>query len=233
MRNSARFEVRGGIAIARLEASGMLRNLKNQRTSTRAITELAIAALVLIVALTYMVRGTNWAAGVGTVLGIGLWLWSARRSYREQAPEGGGQLIVDRAGDAANEERPRSSYRRLRVANAGGRPLDQVEVTLIACKPTPPWFQPLRLQRMHGGPHPFHLPPRGEVYIDLIALPHGHADFLLVPDSSRHGDVPNGIAVQPLELTVQVRALGLPKATFVFDVSRNASGALEVSARDP
>jgi len=211
----------------------MLQSLKTQRTSTRAITELALAALVLIVALTYMIRGANWAAGVGTVLGIGLWLWSARRGYREQAPGGGGRLSVDRSGDAANEERPRSSYRRIRVANAGGRPLDQVEVTLAACKPTPPWFQPLRLQRMHGGAHPFHLPPRGEVYVDLIALPHGHPDFILVPDSSVHGDVPNGIPVQALELTVQVSALGVPRATVVFDVSRNASGALEVNTRDP
>ena len=187
--------------------------------------------LTLLVALTYQLGGTNWAAGVGTGAGIGLWLWSARRSYREQGLDVGPKLVVDRSGELANEERPRLSLRRIRVANAGNRAIAYVEVRLIKCGPAPAWFEPLRLQRMQGGAHPFDLPPRSEVYIDFVALPQGHPEFVIVHDSSKHGGLPNGIAIQPLELTVQVTASGLPSVSFVFSVSRSPAGELEVAPK--
>src|SRR3954466_10118908 len=102
----------------------------------------ALPVLLLIVALAYWAGGTNWAAAVFAVGGIGLWLWSARRSYRAGGPGQAPRLVVDRVGELANEEQPRASYRRIRVANAGTFPLRQVEVTLIGCSPTPLWFQP-------------------------------------------------------------------------------------------
>ncbi len=106
--------------------------------------------LPLIVALVYRAGGTNWAAGVGTAVAVSLWLWSARRSYRKHAQDVGARLIVDRVGELADEERPRSSYRRIRVANSGNRAILQVEVTLAQCEPAPAWFEPVRLQRMHA-----------------------------------------------------------------------------------
>ena len=87
------------------------------------------------------------------------------------------------------------------------------------------------VQRMHGGPHPFDLPARSEVYIDLIALPQGHPEFVVVHDSAKHGGVPNGIAVQPLELIVQATASGLRSASCVVQVTRNARGDLAVSVK--
>jgi len=194
-------------------------------------TGVVLALLALIVALTcvsYRAFGTNAAAGVGTALVVGVWLWSARRSYRAQGLAVPPRLVVDRAGELANEERPRLSLRRIRLANTGGRPIQYVEVTLVKCGPAPAWFEPLRLQRMHGGPHPFDLPAHSEVYIELVALPQGHPEFIIVHDSAKHGGLPNGIAGPALELTVRVTAHGLPSVSFVFGVSRNATGELDV-----
>ena len=184
--------------------------------------------LGLVVLLAYRGGGANWAAGVGTAGGIALWLWSARRSYREQGQDVGPRLIVDRAGEWADEERARLSMRRIRVANAGGRALHHVEVTLVKCGPAPAWFEPVRLQRRQGGAHPFDLQAGSEVYVDFVALPQGHPEFIVVHDSSRHAGLPNGIAIQPLELTVRVSASGLPSVSIVFEVSRSATGELKV-----
>jgi len=175
--------------------------------------------------------GINWAAGVFTAVGMALWLWSARRSNRERGPDVGPRLVVDRTGDLANQELPRLSYRRIRLANTGSRPIDQVEVKLVKCRPAPSWFQPLRLQRMHGGPHPFTLAPGSEVYVDLVALPQGHPDFVIVHDSAAHGGVPNGIAIQRLELTVQVTAYSLPSVSLVLELSRSALGELQLAEK--
>jgi len=194
-------------------------------------TAAVLLLLTLLVALTYQLGGTNWAAAVGASVGTGIWLWSARRSYREQGLDVGGKLVVDRSGELANEERPRLSLRRIRVANAGNRAIAYVEVKLIKCGPAPAWFEPLRLQRMQGGAHPFDLPPRSEVYIDFVALPQGHPEFVIVHDSSKHGGLPNGIAIQPLELTVQVTASGLTSVSFVFSVTRSPTGELEVALK--
>lgn len=188
----------------------------------------ALSLLALVVVLTQRMFGTNWAAGIGTVLAVGAWLWSARRDYREEGPHLESRLIVDRVGDQADEEQPRTSIRRIRVANAGTRPLRQVQVTLIGCVPTPLWFQPVRLQRMHGGPHPFDLPPRSEVYIDLVALPHGHPEFILVHDNAAHGGVPSSVPIQPLELSVEVSAESGSRASFQCQVARGSTGKLEV-----
>ncbi|MEI9940102.1 MAG: hypothetical protein WDO69_23015 [Pseudomonadota bacterium] len=200
----------------------------SKRVQSAALT---LAPLALIITLAYRAGGTNWAAGVGTAAAVSLWLWSARRSYREHAQGVGPQLIVDRAGELADEERSGSSYRRIRVANTGPRAVHQVEVTLAQCSPAPRWFQPVRLQRLHGGPHPFDLPPRTEVYVDLIALPQGHPEFIVVHDSARHGGLPSGIAIQLLELTVQVTANALPTVSFSFEASRSAKGVLELVAK--
>jgi|SRR6187402_3465951 len=209
----------------------MVGGLTTQSTANRALTALLLLALwVLIVVLTYRASGTNWAAGVGTALAVSVWLWSARRSYREQAQDVGPRLIVDRVGEHADKEASRLSLRRIRVANTGGRTLRRVEVTLVECSPTPTWFEPVRLQRMHGGAHPFDLPPRSEVYIELVALPHGHPEFILVHDSSVHGGLPNGIGLQPVTLTVRVTAQDLPRLSFGFEVSRSAAGRLELLA---
>ncbi|HKO49231.1 MAG TPA: hypothetical protein VJV79_15970 [Polyangiaceae bacterium] len=189
---------------------------------------LVLVGLALGVALGYRLGGTNGAAGVATALGMGFWLWSARRSYREQAAAEGARLIVDRGGEMADEERARSSFRRIRVANSGGRPIRHVEVTLAKCGPAPAWFEPVRLQRMQGGAHPFDLQPRSEVFVDFVALPQGHPEFIIVHDSSKHGGLPNGVAIQPLELTVQVTAMGLPTVSVVFAVSRSTTGVLTV-----
>lgn len=189
-------------------------------------TALALGVLALTVGLAYMAGGINWAASAFTVVGSGLWLWAARRSNLQRGPDVGPRLVVDRAGELCDQELPRLSFRRLRVANAGGRPIDRVEVKLTKCRPAPAWFQPVRLQRMHGGPHPFNLERGSEVYIDLVALPQGHPDFIVVHDSSVHGGLPNGIAAQPLELTVQVTAHALPTVSLVFELSRSALGEL-------
>lgn len=194
-------------------------------------TPIALVLLALLVALAYFVRGINWAASVFTVVGSGLWLWSARRSNRERGPDIGPRLVVDRVGELCNQELPRLSFRRLRVANTGSRAIDRVEVTLSKCRPAPAWFQPVRLQRMQGGAHPFSLEPSAEVYIDLVALPQGHPDFIFVHDSSVHGGLPNGIAVQPLELTVQVTAHAQPGVSLVFELSRSPLGELELVAK--
>jgi len=208
---------------------GALKTDSAPKRAARVALLLIVSALV--VALAYRGGGTNWAAGVATALAIGLWLWSARRSYQEHAKDVGPRLIVDRVGELANEERPRLSFRRLRVANAGTRTIHQVELTLAQCGPAPAWFEPVRLQRMQGGAHPFDLPPRSEVYVDFVTLPQGHPEFILVHDSSKHGGLPNGIAIQALELTVQVAAHGLPTVSFVFAVSRSVTGVLEVVAK--
>jgi hypothetical protein len=206
--------------------------LKTRTTPERALRAALVLALwVAIVALLYRAYGTNWAAGVGTALAIVWWLGSARRSYREQGQNGAPRLIVDRGGEFADEERPRLSLRRIRVANAGGRPIHYLEVTLVKCGPAPAWFEPVRLQRMQGGAHPFDLAAQSEVYLDFVALPQGHPEFVIVHDSSKHGGLPNGIAIQPLELTVQVSASGLPNVSLVFGVSRSATGELELVER--
>jgi len=205
------------------------RSLNTKATSKRAYgIGIAIVLLGLLVALAYRRGGTNWAAGVGTAGAIALWLWSARRSYREQGQDVGPRLIVDRLGEFADEERARLSLRRLRVANSGGRAIHHVEVALVKCGPAPTWFEPVRLQRMLGGPHPFDLPPRSEVYVDFVALPQGHPDFIVVHDSSKHGGLPNGIGIRPLELTVRVTASELPSVSLLFAVSRSATGELEL-----
>ena len=187
--------------------------------------------LVLAVAVAYVTRGTNWAAAIFAAGGMGLWLWSARRSYRAKGPDIGPRLVVDREGELCTEELPRLSYRRIRVANTGSRPIDQIEVTLSKCRPAPGWFEPVRLQRMRGGAHPFSLAPGGEVYIDLVALPQGHPEFVIVHDSSAHGGLPNGIAIQPLELTVQVKAHALPDVTLTFELSRSSLGELDLASK--
>jgi len=192
---------------------------------------IGLLVLVLAVVVAYVARGTNWAAGVFAAGGMGLWLWSARRSYRARGPDVGPRLVVDREGELCAEELPRLSYRRIRVANAGSRPIDRVEVTLSKCRPAPGWFQPVRLQRRHGGPHPFTLMPGAEVYIDLVALPQGHPEFIIVHDSSVHGGLPNGIPIQPVELTIQVKAHELPSVTLVFELSRSSLGELELVSR--
>jgi hypothetical protein len=194
-------------------------------------TAIALGALGLAVGLAYMMGGVNWAASVFTGVGSGLWLWSARRSNRERGPDIGPRLVVDRGGELCDQELPRLSVRRVRVANTGSRPIDQIEVTLSKCRPAPSWFQPFRLQRMHGGPHPFSLEPGRELYIDLVALPQGHPEFILAPDSSVHGGLPNGVAIQALELTVQVTAHELPTVALVFELSRNALGELELVSK--
>jgi hypothetical protein len=191
----------------------------------------AVIACVLLSALAYRAGGTNWAAGVGSAIAIAFWLWSARRSYREQAQDLGVRLVVDRVGELSDEERPRLSIRRLRVANGGSRPIQQVELTLAKCGPAPAWFEPVRLQRMQGGAHPFNLPPHSEVYVDFVALPQGHPEFIVIHDSSRHGGLPNGIAIQPLELTVRVTAHDLPSVSFVFELSRRTTGELDLVAK--
>lgn len=84
---------------------------------------------------------------------------------------------------------------------------------------------------MHGGAHPFSLAPGAVVYVDLVALPQGHPEFIIVHDSSVHGGVPNGIAIQPLELTVQVKAYALPGVSLVFELSRNSLGELELTRK--
>ncbi|HEX2673312.1 MAG TPA: hypothetical protein VHM25_20665 [Polyangiaceae bacterium] len=197
-------------------------------SKSKAGTAIALGVLGLAVGLAYMAGGVNWAASVFTAVGSGLWLWSARRSNRERGPDVGPRLVVDRGGALCDQELPRLSVRRIRVANTGSRPIDQVEVTLSKCRPAPGWFQPVRLQRMHGGPHPFSLESGSEVYVDLVALPQGHPEFILIHDSSVHGGLPNGIPIQPLELTVQVTAHALPSVSLVFELSRNALGELEL-----
>ncbi len=69
------------------------------------------------------------------------------------------------------------------------------------------------------------------MYIDLVALPQGHPEFIIVYDSAVHGGLPNGIAIQPLELTVQVTANALPSEAFVFELSRTATGELKLVAK--
>ena len=204
--------------------------MKTQSTSKRTLRAALVVVVFVpaIVALTYRGWGTNWAAGVGTVLLVSFWLWSARRSYREQGADVGPQLVVDRAGELSNEERPRLSIRRIRVANTGGRALHYVEVTLVKCGPAPAWFEPVRLQRLQGGPHPFDLPAHSELFVDLVALPQGHPEFVIVHDSSKHGGLPNGIAAQTLELSVRVTAHGLASVSLVFVASRSATGELEL-----
>ena len=209
----------------------MVRGLKPHSNSKHPLAvAAALGAVALITGLAYLAGGTNCAAVAFTVVGIGLWLWSARRSYRTQGSERESRLVVDRVGALADEEQPRTSHRRIRVANVGGRSLHYVEVKLIGCSPTPLWFQPVRLQRTHGGPHPFDLAPQSEVYIDLIALPHGHPDFILVQDSATHGGLPNSLPIQALDLTVQVTAEALPTASFRFRASRSSTGKLELVA---
>jgi|GEM_PF-1199653 len=210
----------------------MVGRLKARSSSkSNPITALALGVLALTVGLAYMVGGVNWAASAFTVVGSGLWLWSARRSNRERGPDIGPRLVVDRVGELCDQELPRLSVRRIRVANTGSRPIDQIEVTLTKCRPAPGWFQPVRLQRMHGGAHPFTLEPGREVYIDFVALPQGHPDFILVHDSSVHGGLPNGLTIQPLELTVQVTAHALPSVSLVFELSRSALGELELVSK--
>ena len=206
----------------------------NQDTSLKPALRvgLVLVLLALIVTLTYRARGTNWAAGVGTAVAVSLWLWSARRSYRAQGPDVGPRLVVDRVGELCDEDQPRLSHRRIRIANSGTRPLQQVEVTLVKCSPTPAWFEPVRLQRLHGGAHPFELGPNSQVYVELVALPYGHPEFILVYDSAVHGGLPNGIGKEPLELTVRVAAHGMPSASFGFAVSRSAAGKLELIAKE-
>ena len=203
------------------------------RSSSKSVpgTAIALGLLALAVGLAYIAGGINWAASVFTAVGSGLWLWSARRSNRARGPDIGPRLLVDRVGELCDQELPRLSVRRIRVANTGSRPIDQVEVTLSKCRPAPGWFQPVRLQRLRGGPHPFSLEPGREVYIDLVALPQGHPDFIIVHDSSVHGGLPNGIAIQPLELSVQVTAHALPSVSLVFELSRNALGELELISK--
>ena len=84
---------------------------------------------------------------------------------------------------------------------------------------------------MHGGAHPFTLEPGREVYIDFVALPQGHPDFILVHDSAVHGGLPNGIPIQPLELSVQVTAHALPTVSLVYELSRSALGELELVSK--
>lgn len=207
----------------------MVERLKTtSRSNSATVTAMALGGLALLVGLAYMVGGINWAASVFTVVGSGLWLWSARRSNRERGPDIGPRLVVDRVGEFCDQELPRSSFRRIRVANTGSRPIDRVEVTLSKCRPAPGWFEPVRLQRMHGGAHPFSLEPGSEVFVDVVALPQGHPDFVVVHDSSVHGGLPNGIAVQPLELTIQVTAHALAPVSLVFELSRSALGELEL-----
>jgi hypothetical protein len=190
-----------------------------------------LVLLAAIVALAYRALGTNWAAGLGTAAAIGFWLLSARRSYREQGQGVAPRLLVDRTGVLADEERPRLSLRRIRVANAGHQPIHHVEGTLVKCGPAPAWFEPVRLQRMQGGPHPFDLPAQSEVYLDFVALPQGHPELIVVHDSAKHGGLPNGIAIQPLELTVRITASGQPTVSIVFEASRGATGELQVSEK--
>lgn len=196
-------------------------------------TAIALGLLGLVVGLAYMVGGINWAASALAVVGSGLGLWSARRSNRERGPDIGPRLLVDRRGERCNQELPRLSIRRVRVANTGSRPMGRVEVTLSKCRPAPAWFQPVRLQRTQGGPHPFSLEPGSEVYVDLVALPQGHSDFIIVHDSSAHGGVPNGFPIQPMELTVHVTAHALPDQSLVFELSRSALGELELISKAP
>jgi hypothetical protein len=212
-----------------LAGYAMVPRLKIQSTTKPPVRlALGLVLLALIVALAYRASGTNTAAGVGSALAIAWWLWSARRSYREQGQVIGPRLVVDRGGELADEERPRLSFRRLRVANASSRAIQHVEVRLIKCGPAPAWFEPVRLQRTQGGAHPFDLPPHSEVYVDFVTLPQAHPEFIVVHDSAKHGGLPNGIAIQPLELTVEVTASGLPSVSFVFGISRSATGELEV-----
>ncbi|HET7540428.1 MAG TPA: hypothetical protein VFK05_11175 [Polyangiaceae bacterium] len=205
----------------------------SSHSNSASVTRALLLALALAVGLGYWAGGINWAAGIFTVGGMALWLWSARKSYREQGPTGGARLIIDRTGELANEQRSRLSYRRIRVANAGSRALHQVEVTLQKCRPAPAWFEPVRLQRLHGGPHPFSLPPQSEVYIELAALPQGHPEFVIVHDSAAHGGLPNGIAIKTYELTVQVTAQGLPRVSLVFELVRSELGELELNQKQP
>ena len=199
--------------------------------STPSATIAALGLLVFVVGLAYMVGGINWAASVFTGFGSALWLWSARRSNRALGPDIGPRLVVDRLGERCDQELPRLSIRRIRVANTGSRPIARVEVALSKCRPAPAWFQPVRLQRTQGGPHPFSLEPGSEVYLDLVALPQGHSDFIIVHDSSVHGGMPNGFPIQPTELTVQVSAHALPDVSLVFDLSRSALGELELISK--
>jgi len=190
-----------------------------------------LAGFSALVGLGYRIGGINWGASVFAVVGCGWWLWSARRSYRERGPDLGPRLVVDRGGAECDEEQPRLSLRRIRIANTGSRPIDRIEVTLDKCRPAPIWFQPVRLQRTRGGPHPFSLEPGGEVYVDLVALPQGHPDFIIVHDSSVHAGLPNGIPVQPLELTVHVSAHALAAVSLVLEVSRSPLGDLSLVAK--
>ena len=198
------------------------------RSNTTSGARVALVALALLSALAYWARGINWAVSVFTAGGTALWLWSARKSERERGAEGGSRLLVDRAGELAKEQRPRASHRRIRIANAGSRPLLQVEVTLQKCRPAPAWFEPVRLQRLHGGAHPFTLPAQSEVYVELVALPQGHPEFIIVHDSAAHGGLPNGLTMQTYELTVQVTARGLRPILLVFELSRSELGELDL-----
>ena len=176
----------------------------------------------------YRIGGVNWAVTVGTVLGVSTWLWSARKTFREQAANARAELTVDRQGVSADQDLERLSYRRIRVKNTGNRPLAQIEVKLVECPQHQAQFYPVRLQRMHGGAHPFDLAPGQEVYIELVALPLGHGEFVIGHDSSSHAGFPNGIPVQPLQLFVRVSARDVKPASHRFDVLKTAVGELTV-----
>jgi hypothetical protein len=211
----------------------MVEVLNSRPRSKSPARVIVLLSFLLAVVLAYFAGGINWAASAFTVIGSALWLWSARRSNRERGPDIGPRLVVDRAGEPCNQDLPRLSLRRVRVANTGSRPIDQIEVTLSKCRPAPAWLEPVRLQRTHGGAHPFSLEPGREVFVDLVALPQGHPDFIIVHDSSVHGGLPNGIAVQPLELTVRVTAHELPTVWLLFEVSRSALGELQLLPKAP
>jgi hypothetical protein len=76
------------------------------------------------------------------------------------------------------------------------------------------------------------LPPQSEVYVEVAALPQGHPELILVHDSAAHAGLPNGLTMQPYELTVQVTAHGLPSVLLVLELSRSALGELELNEKE-
>lgn len=146
---------------------------------------------------------------------------AALRSTVNQSP-----LDVDTDGPSCIHEEAHVSYRRVRVRNLGRTTIRGVEVKLDDFQPQGATFLPLRLQRMHGLPHPFDANPGDEIYIDAVALVKGATEFALCHDRTAHPSTPNGIAVGEYTLTLSITGIDVPASKRQFVAGLDGSGTL-------